>query len=88
MPGLPTETAPMTYAIDLRWEGVPAGLNCSTYSDMGFSAAIELVPMTMVPRGSFDLTSFLMTLSRTAEPCADLTFNLVRHCAMRAANVL
>ena len=88
IPGLPTETAPMTKAIDLNCSGVPTGENFCTYYAIDNSSAFELVPITLVPRGSLLLTSFFMTFRRTAEPVAALIFNLVRHCAIIAANFL
>lgn len=88
IPGLPTETAPITNAIDLNYSGVPVPENCSTYSDIVLSWAFELVPIILVPMGRRDRTSFLMTLSRVADPVAALTLNFVRHWAIIAANVL
>ena len=54
MPGLPTDTAPMTNAMDLNCSGVPLGENYSTYSDMVLSYAFELVPMIFVPIGNLE----------------------------------
>jgi hypothetical protein len=88
IPGLPTETAPITKAIDLNCCGVPIGEKSWTYSRMLLRTALELVPISLVPRGNLSLTSFLMTYRSIAEPVAALTLSLVRHCAIMAAKAL